>query len=415
MQILPTLLLAATLLIGELWIYAVAPLNGSYSLPAVQAQAATRSTGKNSRRKSLSPASILVMVNDDPITLYDINSRAAFLSLNANIGKDANARFKRMIRSKQTIAVFKKMQRDVVLNNQGLPRSELIKIFRAKQKRYAKKLQKRAIDGARNSKIPRMRAKALKELIEEHLKLQGAKRVNVTIPDADIDKVIASIAKRNKKTPAQFAANLRRLGTHISTLKSRLKANFAWRRMISRRFGRLVSINDAQIDDVLSSSEAAKGGDSVKLKLKRITLGVPKSSGQGLIAKRYAEAEQMARRFRGCKSMSRLAKGIKAASYKDLGLRSVGEFAEPAKTMLLSTSDGKITAPILTNDGIVFYAVCGRRAVAGNEKQRAAAKGRLRQTEFEILAKRHMRDLRAEAHVCRRHATPYTRTIAPCF
>lgn len=387
---------------------------------ATAAAAASPSSSKAKKHKSLSTASILVMVNDDPITLYDVNMRAAFLGVSSggaqkDIKKAVNARFRRLVRSKHTIDVFKKMQRDIILNNPGSPRAELIKIFRARQKRYALALQKRAIRSARKGVIPRMRSKALAELIEEHLKLQGAKKVNVSITNAEVDRVIKGIAKRNKQTPAQFAAKLRGFGSDISTLKARLKANFAWHRMINRRFGALVSVNDAQIDNVISSTELAASNNSVKLKLKRITLHIPASGSQGLIARRLQEGERLSHRFKSCKTVSQMTKGVANASYKDLGLRRVGDIAEPVRTMLLNADDGQMTPPTLASEGVVLYALCGRRAVRGDDKQRAAAKGRLRQSEFAILAKRHMRDLRAEANVCRRRMTSYTRTIAPCF
>ena len=43
--------------------------------------------------------------------------------------------------------------------------------------------------------------------------------------------------------------------------------------------------------------------------------------------------------------------------------------------------------------------MCGRRAVKGDDKQRENAMDELQQKEFEIVAKRHLRDLRQDAHI----------------
>jgi peptidyl-prolyl cis-trans isomerase SurA len=45
------------------------------------------------------------------------------------------------------------------------------------------------------------------------------------------------------------------------------------------------------------------------------------------------------------------------------------------------------------------FAVCGRRAVGVDDKQREKAEGELAQKEFEIVAKRYLRDLRQDAHI----------------
>lgn len=370
------------------------------------------STKKGNR--PISPHTILVKVNDEPITVFDVKMRAAFLALQTNIGKRASARFKSMIRSKATMARFKEMQREVITGNPGKSRAELIKIFRAKQKRYAMQLQQRALRGARQSAVPKLRKKALDELIKEVLQVQAAKKLKITIPKSQVDRVIADIAKRNKKTPKKFAKDLARMGSHISTMRSRMKAAFAWRRLIRRRFGALVSINDAQIDNVISSSQEAKNKNAVKLKLQRIMLRVPVADNQAVVAQRYSEAERIARRFRSCKSMARLTKGVANAKFQNLGLKSASAIAEPARTQLLNAADGQMAPPILSNDGVVLYAVCGRKTARGDDKQRAAAKGELRQKEFASLAKRHMRDVRAEAHICRSRTVPYTRLIPPC-
>ena len=55
--------------------------------------------------------------------------------------------------------------------------------------------------------------------------------------------------------------------------------------------------------------------------------------------------------------------------------------------------------PSTAAHGIEVYAVCGRRPIKADEKQREKAEGELAQREFEIVAKRHLRDLRQDAHI----------------
>ena len=68
------------------------------------------------------------------------------------------------------------------------------------------------------------------------------------------------------------------------------------------------------------------------------------------------------------------------------------------------TSIGNDIATVTQNlrelkHGIEVYAVCARRPIKVDEKEREKAEGELAQKEFEIVAKRYLRDLRQDAHI----------------
>jgi peptidyl-prolyl cis-trans isomerase SurA len=73
--------------------------------------------------------------------------------------------------------------------------------------------------------------------------------------------------------------------------------------------------------------------------------------------------------------------------------------AEPTRSMLLAAKDGDVLPPTTAANGIEIYAVCGRRPIKADEKQRELAQDELKSKEIEILAKRHLRDLRQDAHI----------------
>jgi peptidyl-prolyl cis-trans isomerase SurA len=72
---------------------------------------------------------------------------------------------------------------------------------------------------------------------------------------------------------------------------------------------------------------------------------------------------------------------------------------EPTRSLLLSAKDGDMLPPTTAAAGIEVYAVCGRRPIKADDKQRERAEGELQQKEFEIVAKRHIRNLRQDAHI----------------
>jgi peptidyl-prolyl cis-trans isomerase SurA len=67
--------------------------------------------------------------------------------------------------------------------------------------------------------------------------------------------------------------------------------------------------------------------------------------------------------------------------------------------MLLSAKDGDMLPPGTGAHGVEIYAVCGRRAIKADSKQREQVQAELQQKEFELLARRHLLDLRQDAHI----------------
>lgn len=59
-----------------------------------------------------------------------------------------------------------------------------------------------------------------------------------------------------------------------------------------------------------------------------------------------------------------------------------------------------MTPPTITSAGIELYVVCAKRTVANvNDEQRQKVRSKLLSEEYDILARRHLRDLRQDAFV----------------
>ena len=50
-------------------------------------------------------------------------------------------------------------------------------------------------------------------------------------------------------------------------------------------------------------------------------------------------------------------------------------------------------------NGVELWAVCGHKVVKAADSKRESAANELRQKEFEILSKKHLKDLRTDAHI----------------
>lgn len=375
-----------------------------WGMPAPYSQLAAQTTA--SRKEAPKAAGragqqgIVALVNDEPVTAYAVEQRARFMAVSTtDAGNDlrakAEARWREIMADPKTNDRFQNFLKD----RQPKSKEEAT----ALQKEFVTNLQKSMLDQLREegsaASIARYRKQAQEELIEERLKVQAAKKLGIEVSDAEVNSVVKGLADRNKMTLDQFSQHMKGMGVDISTLVDRFRAQKAWRDLIARRYAAQVSITQRDIDRAIASTGLDVGDDTAELQLQKITLTLPSKIDQAALAKRYSEAEGLRRKFRNCATMPELSKGVTDAKFNDLKFVKPAAIAEPTRTMLLGAKDGVMLPPATTPSGVEIYAVCGRRAVVGNEAERSKAMQELQSKELEVLARRHMRNLRQEADI----------------
>ncbi len=359
---------------------------------------ATKSTASKPRRKhkpSKNNLAIVALVNDDPITGYEVEQRRRMMSLGKNINKQVKANFNRLIKDPKTTERLKAILNEIVKANPGKSQDKILKIFETRKRAYGLQLQKQAVASARNAILPSSKT-ALNELVDERLKLQAAKRLNALASEEDVNRVIAGMAKSNKVTPEQFAQQMSRMGANVEAMKERIKASLSWRNVISRQFGHQIRDATRGLDRILANVE---GDDGVELRLHRILFALSGKVDPKRQALLLRDAELIRAKFKDCKGTSSLATGVAGARFQDLGQRASLSIPEPTRTLLWNAQDDEMLPATLSTAGVELWAVCGRKVIPAQEKERASAQNELQQKEFELMAKRHLKDLRQDAHI----------------
>lgn len=354
---------------------------------------AAASGGKKGGRSS-----IAILVNDDPITAYEIEQRAAFIALSSGAGGEgmkakAEARWQAIIKDPKTNERLKALLREKGVQSQ----EEARKV----QTSFVKDLQRNMIEGlkreSRNTALAGSKGKAQEELIEEKLKLQEAKKLSSIASEAEVDRFVGGIAERNKMTMAQFGDHMKGMGVDISTMRARFLAEISWREVIRRRFGQQITITDRDVDRLVAT--ASGGEDDVELQLQRIAIFLPPTADQKAVAQKLSDAQALSSRFTDCKTTKDLAAGLPGARFQDMGLLRPSNIPEPTRSMLLNARDGDILPPSVAQGSVELWVLCGRKIVTANEQKRENAQAELRQREFEIMAKKHLKDLRNDAAI----------------
>jgi len=135
------------------------------------------------------------------------------------------------------------------------------------------------------------------------------------------------------------------------------------------------------------------------LQLRQVSFQFPAGADQRTIASRLAAAEALRARFDNCANIADLAKGIEGASVKSLADQQPTSLVQPARLLVMSAKVGQMTPPTLTQSAVEVYAVCGKRTVRGDDKVREDTQRKLMNAEMMIRAERLLRDLRADAFI----------------
>lgn len=211
--------------------------------------------------------------------------------------------------------------------------------------------------------MPQLRAQALRDLIEEKLKLMEAKKFDLIIEDDEVLMELQDIAGGSGLTLEQLAQVLRDSGVDIQSMKDQVRASIAWPQIVSGRFRSRVRVNSDEVDQTLDRMR--QEASSEQFLVSEICIPVPQAN----MAQQYYEGslqliEQMrrgvpfsvvAQQFSACSS---------AAGGGDLGWIRAGELPEELDNVLKILTPGSVSNPIPSEGAFVIMAMRDKRDAA---------------------------------------------------
>ena len=381
---------------------------------------------------------ILAIVNDEPITVFDVNQRIAFMvmssdTVNKRVQERMKAEFERMKKTQNERFLKFAMSVDPTLQSRNVSKAEIKALqdkFIAKEKAKLGNLRNEMMAGER----PKLRDKALAILVGERLKLQEAKRLDVLADDLEVNDQIADIAKRQNLSDKETLQTLSQQGIKGDAFKQHIKAPIAWQRVLARKFRGDAAVGQLELDEALTTGSTAKpvagedaqaeaavapaaGEDEVQLQLQRVTLLMPGKLSQTVMAQRLDEADQLRAKAQGCTNMALLAKSADNATHRNLGNVRLANLPAEVRPLLANAEKGMVTPPVFVSagsaqgdeSGIQFYAVCSRNAVAASEVKRTELKSKLESSKLQSLSKGLLSDLCSAAFIEYRNGARATR------
>lgn len=333
---------------------------------------------------------IRVLVEDSPITNFHISQRSNLMMMSS---PEVNRRLKAKLKSKSTQQRWRKF----VTEKRPQSKAEAVKL----QKLFVRRLQNEARAGVAAG----VKKKVLDELINERLMISEAKKNNIVVSNNMVNQQIQRIALKNSKgkdpkaATKAFFRTLAGRGVGASTFKDKIRAQIAWQQLIRQKFGREVNFGDRDVEQQLGLDSNSAQDRKIQLNLRQIIIDLPTKNDEAAVVKHYVEADNIRKRFNGCANMRSLVAPYKSAKVINLGKKTVDQMPSPINLILSDMKAGQITPPQPTDKGLEMYAVCDRKQVRIDDKERSKVLGEMRQKAFQMRAERYLKDIRTDAHI----------------
>ncbi|MFZ5781042.1 MAG: peptidylprolyl isomerase [Pseudomonadota bacterium] len=105
----------------------------------------------------------------------------------------------------------------------------------------------------------RMAPQILRQMIDERLQLQDAKRLGMKPSDAELQQRLSDIERAAGMARGQFKQYIQSTGVPFDIAIQQIEAQIAWSNIIRRRVRRQVDVSEAEIDDALNRMRSNVG------------------------------------------------------------------------------------------------------------------------------------------------------------
>ncbi len=226
--------------------------------------------------------------------------------------------------------------------------------------------------------------RVLQTLIDERLQLQEARRYNISIDNADIDRAVGIVAKQNNMTTEQLDALFKARGVSKQTLVEQVKANLTWARLAQRVLRPQVAVGDDEVNAALERVKTNEG--KPEYLMSEIFLSVDKPSDEDRV--RDLANDLVQRMKQGAHFgviAQQFSQGIGALNGGDMGWVQPGQLGGELDRAVRQLGLGQISLPIRMADGFYILGKRDERVISGTDPN--ATEVHLKQASMPVKGK----------------------------
>jgi peptidyl-prolyl cis-trans isomerase SurA len=257
--------------------------------------------------------------------------------------------------------------------------------------------------------LPDIQREAVRSLVDERLEMQDlategkTQKFDLIATDAEVDDELADIARSNNTSATQLLANLAAQGVGAQTFRDQLRAEISWRGWIRGRYGQRLVVGDDQVKSFQKRLEAEAG--KPQYQISEVFVDAARAGGQ---AQAVQGANQLIGELQKGAPFAAVARQFSnspsAANGGDVGWISTGEMAPEVDRALETLRPGQLSPAIPVKDGVYIIYLRDERAGGTtsvvNLKQAAIALPKTAGPEQVAAAEAKLNALRPKLNGC---------------
>ncbi len=199
-------------------------------------------------------------------------------------------------------------------------------------------------------------SQALRSLIDERLQAQEMKHWKVKIEDKEIDEELGRMAQQSNMNKDQLVGELKKIGVEPATLRDQIRSQIGWNELVGGRYHSNAQVGHDQVDATMDKIIA--DGQKPQYEVSEIFLDPQAAGGMDAALKGAQQlSEQLNQKVAPFQAVARqFSNAPSAGNGGDEGWLVSGSIDPQIETTLKAMKVGDISAPVQTKDGVyIFY------------------------------------------------------------
>ncbi|WP_417448841.1 foldase protein PrsA [Kordiimonas sp.] len=208
----------------------------------------------------------------------------------------------------------------------------------------------------------KVREQVIRSMVDERLQLQEAKTVELIIPESDLEQFFARRAQGLNQTPEQLEAALQGIGSSKQTMVDQMEAEIAWSQLVQGRLGSFVSVSDEEVEAYIQRIYDNRG--KFEYRLAEIVLIVDSPEQEESVRANAEELVERIKKGASFPDLAQqLSASSTAAVGGDLGWVTAEDMDPNYSDAIQDLAVGDVSSPIRTPGGYVILAQRDRRRI----------------------------------------------------
>ncbi|HEY3639448.1 MAG TPA: peptidylprolyl isomerase [Rhizomicrobium sp.] len=211
-----------------------------------------------------------------------------------------------------------------------------------------------------------IRDQVLKQLETEQMELLEAKKDNISVASAEVDKAIDDIVKSNHLSVDQLKTVLAQGGVDFSTLRTQISVQIAWSKLVQDQLGDRVHVTPANVDAELAKIKA--GANKPSYLVGEIFQAVDTPEQDAKVLKDMTDLDNQIQLGAPFSSVARqFSQNPTAAQGGDLGWVQDGQIPTELMNRIKTMNVGDVSEPIRASGGYYIVTLRDRQQPVGTK------------------------------------------------